>query len=60
MGVRGAAIATVISQGASALWVLQFLTGKRALLRLTKSAMRLEAGLVKEITLLGTSGFVCP
>ena len=58
MGVRGAAIATVISQGASALWVLQFLTGKRALLRLTKSAMRLEAGLVKEITLLGTSGFV--
>ena len=28
MGVRGAAIATVISQGASALWVLQFLTGK--------------------------------
>lgn len=58
MGVRGAAIATVISQGASAVWVLAFLTGKRALLRLTRRAMRLEGKLVREITLLGTSGFV--
>lgn len=58
MGVRGAAIATVISQGASAVWVLAFLTGKRALLKLTRRAMRLEGKLVREITLLGTSGFV--
>lgn len=58
MGVRGAAIATVISQGASAVWVLAFLTGRRALLKLTRRAMRLEGKLVREITLLGTSGFV--
>ena len=58
MGVRGAAAATILSQGASALWVFRFLTGKKALLKLTGRSMKLEAGLVKEITLLGTSGFV--
>lgn len=58
LGVRGAAIATVISQGASALWVFLFLTGKRALLPLTGKSMKLKGGLVKEITFLGTSGFV--
>ena len=58
MGVRGAAAATILSQGASALWVFRFLTGKKALLKLTGKSMKLEAGLVKEITLLGTSGFV--
>lgn len=58
MGVRGAAIATVISQGASALWVLLFLTGRKALFRLDRTSMRLHMPLVKEITFLGTSGFV--
>ena len=58
MGVQGAAIATVISQGASALWVLLFLTGRKAIFKLTREAMRLKGSLVKEITFLGTSGFV--
>lgn len=58
MGVRGAAAATILSQGASALWVFRFLTGKKALLKLSGKSMKLKAGLVKEITLLGTSGFV--
>lgn len=58
MGVRGAAVATVISQGASALWVLLFLTGRKALFRLDRTSMRLKRSLVKEITFLGTSGFV--
>lgn len=58
LGVRGAAIATVISQGTSALWVFRFLTGKKALFKLNRKSMKLEAGLVREITLLGTSGFV--
>ena len=58
MGVRGAALATVISQGCSALWVLRFLTGKRAILKLRLSAMRLELGRVRKILALGTSGFV--
>lgn len=58
MGVRGAAIATVISQGLSAAWVLRFLTGKKAILTLERRTMRLSKALVKEITALGTSGFV--
>ena len=58
MGVRGAAVATVISQGASALWVLLFLTGKKAILKLDRSSMRPDPALIREITLLGTSGFV--
>lgn len=58
MGVRGAAVATVISQGASALWVFRFLTGEKALLKIKRKSMRLKKKLVREITLLGTSGFV--
>ncbi|MBM6663409.1 MATE family efflux transporter [Flavonifractor plautii] len=58
MGVRGAALATVISQGCSALWVLKFLTGKKAILKLRLSALRLQAGRVRRILILGTSGFV--
>ena len=58
MGVRGAAIATVISQGASAVWVFFFLTGKKALFKLTRESMKIRRSLVKEITFLGTSGFV--
>lgn len=58
MGVRGAAIATVISQGLSAIWVLKFLTGEKAILTLDRSSMRLKKSFVKEITALGTSGFV--
>lgn len=58
MGVRGAALATVISQACSAAWVLKFLTGRRALLKLRLSALRLQAGRVKRILSLGTSGFV--
>ena len=58
MGVRGAALATVISQGCSALWVLKFLTGTKAILKLRLSALRLQAGRVRRILSLGTSGFV--
>ena len=39
MGVRGAAIATIISQICSALWVLKFLTGKKAVLKLKRESM---------------------
>jgi len=58
MGVQGAALATVISQGCSAAWVLRFLTGEKAILRLRRSAMKLKAERVKRILALGSSGFV--
>lgn len=57
MGVKGAALATVISQGLSAAWILKFLTGKRTILRLKAGAMRLERKRVLAIMGLGLSGF---
>ena len=58
MGVRGAALATVISQGCSAVWVLKFLTGKQAILRLRRVTLRLQGARARRILALGTSGFV--
>ena len=58
MGVRGAAIATVISQMLSTIWILTFLTGPRAILRLRLSAMRLKLDRVRRIVTLGTAGFM--
>ena len=57
MGVRGAALATILSQGLSCIWVLRFLTGRRALLRLKASCLRLKASRVRRILGLGMSGF---
>ena len=57
MGIRGAALATVISQGLSAIWVLWFLLGKRAILRLRLPFIRLNLNQTKEIVALGLSGF---
>ncbi len=57
MGVKGAALATVISQGCSAVWVLLFLTGKRTELRLRLSDLPLSRARVGRILGLGSSGF---
>lgn len=58
MGVRGAAIATVISQTVSCLWVLRFLTGEKAILKLKREYMRPEGKLLREIVSLGIPGFI--
>lgn len=58
MGVSGAALATVISQAVSCIWVLRFLTGKKALLPMKKTYLRIDGKLVKEIITLGMSGFI--
>lgn len=58
MGVRGAALATVISQAVSCLWVLRFLAGKRAILKLKREYMIPDFKLLREITALGLPGFI--
>ena len=58
MGVSGAALATVISQGVSAVWVLKFISGKRAIIRLTPDKIRIDPARTKRIVTLGISGFV--
>lgn len=57
MGVRGAALATVISQFASAIWTFSFLIGKKALLKIKIAKMRCRARRVKKIIVLGMAGF---
>lgn len=58
LGVRGAALATIISQILSAVWVLKFLTGPCAIFRLKVTAMKLQRKLVQNICGLGLSGFI--
>ena len=58
LGVRGAALATILSQMLSAVWVLRFLTGKKAILKLRRKNMVLDLKLVGKIVGLGMSGFI--
>lgn len=58
MGVRGAALATVISQFLSALWVLRFLTGPRTVIPLKRENMLLQGCVVRDIVKLGTASFI--
>ena len=58
MGVKGAAIATVISQGLSALWVLWFLCSKKSTLRLSPKIIRFKAKIVGKISALGVAPFI--
>ncbi len=58
MGVRGAATATVISQVVSCLWVLRFLTGKKAILTIKRAYLKPDGNLLREIVTLGVPGFI--
>lgn len=58
MDVQGAALATVISQAASAAFVLRFLTGKKTTLRLTLPRIRLNGKLLGPCVALGLSPFI--
>ena len=58
MGVAGAALATVLSQAVSALWILRFLTGKTTILKLKVSNMKLQRHIILPCLSLGISSFV--
>lgn len=58
MGVRGAAVATILSQFLSAVWVLRFLTGRKAELTMHFHGFRPDFACIRKITLLGTASFV--
>ena len=58
MGVRGAALATVISQACSALWVLRFLTSKKSGLRLRRCYLRLRPAILLPVMGLGIAPFI--
>ena len=58
MGVKGAAVATVISQACSALWILRFLTSKEASLPIEKRYLKPRKEIVLSVVGLGLSPFV--
>ena len=58
MGVRGAALATIISQAVSCVWVLIFLSGKRSLLRLELRVIRFDVKALLPCLALGLAPFV--
>ncbi|MBQ2929461.1 MAG: MATE family efflux transporter [Clostridia bacterium] len=58
MGVRGAALATIISQALSCTWVVGFLCSKKTRLRLKKENLGLQAGIILPCIALGTAAFI--
>ena len=58
LGVKGAAIATVLSQAISAIWILRFLTGKQTILKLRPANMKLIPSVILPCLGLGISSFI--
>lgn len=58
MGIRGAALATVISQLVSAIWVLRFLTGKRCSMGIRREKLKLNGRVIGKIMALGIAPFI--
>ncbi len=58
MGISGAAMATIISQFLSALWVMKFLLGQKTILKMKIENLKLDFLILKKIIALGMAGFV--
>ncbi len=58
MGVKGAALATIISQMLSCVWIISFLCGKKTRLKIKKENLKLRAVVILPCILLGTAAFV--
>lgn len=58
MGVKGAALATILSQAISAIWVLRFLYGKKTTLKIKPQYFKLEKKVVMPVLALGLSPFI--
>ena len=57
-GVSGAALATIISQGISTIWVLSFLKSNKSNIRLKKEYMTLEKDVIVPCVTLGLATFI--
>lgn len=58
MGVKGAALATIISQAMSAIWVLGFLLGKKSVIRIDFNNLKPQPKVIGKIASLGISPFI--
>ena len=58
MGVQGAALATILSQAVSAVWVVKFLCGKKTTLKIKRENLRLQKEIILPVLALGVSPFI--
>lgn len=58
LGVKGAALATIISQAVSCLWVLSFLAGKKSLLSIKPRYLKMDGKIVLSCVSLGIAPFI--
>ncbi len=58
MGVKGAALATIASQAVSCVWVVSFLCGKKTVVKLKKTNLKLSPKIVLPCIALGTATFI--
>ena len=58
MGVQGAALATILSQAVSTIWVVRFLTGKKTALHIRKDYLRVDFKVLLPVLALGVSPFI--
>ncbi|MDO5717579.1 MAG: MATE family efflux transporter [Tissierellia bacterium] len=58
MNVKGAALATIISQAVSAFWVMRFLVSKNTAIRVKKKNLRIKRNIIFPVLMLGASPFI--
>ena len=58
LGVRGAALATILSQGVSCIWVIRFLCSKKSTIRIKRENLRVEKKIVLPCIALGAAPFI--
>lgn len=58
LGVQGAALATVLSQAASAFWVMHFLLSPKSDIKIRREHFRLERSLLRRVAFLGLAPFI--
>lgn len=58
MGVKGAAVATILSQAVSAIWVLKFLTSEKTTLKIKKHYFKIKSKVIFPVIALGVSPFI--
>ena len=58
MGVKGAALATILSQAVSCVWVISFLCGKKTIIKLKFSDLKLSSKIILPCVALGTATFI--
>lgn len=58
LGVRGAALATILSQAVSCIWVLSFLFGKKSFLKIKKANLKLQSNIILPCIALGLATFI--